>query len=139
MLAQIDMRVRTFKPQFAPLVKAGSKRQTIRPFPKRMPKAGDPESWREWTGRPYNSPQQELAQVELTSVESVTIHHDGIETCPGTLRVCFWGEWHPVRRQFLNAVAILDGFKNWEAMRDYFQAEYGLPFSGILIKAKDLV
>ena len=43
------MRVRMFKPQFAPLVKAGTKRQTIRPVPKRLPQPGDLESWREWT------------------------------------------------------------------------------------------
>ena len=43
------MRVRMFKPQFAPLVKAGTKRQTIRPVPKRLPQPGYLESWREWT------------------------------------------------------------------------------------------
>ncbi len=132
------MRVRTFKPQFAPLVAAGTKRQTIRPMPKRLPKAGDQESWREWTGRPYNRAQRELAQVVLMDVEVIRIHRDGIETCPGTLRVCFFGEWTPARRLWLETVAKLDGFKNWEQMRDWFRAEYELPFEGILITAKNL-
>ena len=71
------MRVRTFKPQFAPLVKAGTKRQTIRPMPKRerdIPKEGDLESWREWTGKPYRSKQRELCQVRLILVCVVNLY-----------------------------------------------------------------
>lgn len=127
-----------FKPQFAPLVKAGTKRQTIRPMPKRMPKAGDVESWRQWSALPYRSPQIELAQVKLTEVQSIVIHRDGIETCPGTLRVTFFGEWSAARRDFLKATALLDGFEGWEQMRDWFKKEHGLPFEGILIRAEDL-
>jgi hypothetical protein len=127
-----------FKPQFAPLVKAGTKRQTIRPMPKQLPKVGDHESWREWIGLPYRTKQRELARVELTEVQSVVIHRDGIEICPGTLRVCFFGEWNANRRPRLEVTAILDGFASWEKMRDWFRVEYELPFEGILIQAKDL-
>ena len=132
------MRVRTFKPRFAALVKSGRKRQTIRPMPKRYPKVGEHESWRQWNGRPYNSGQTELAQIKLTEVQSVVVHRDGIEFSPGTLRVCFFGEWHKERRKVLEAIAILDGFSSWIEMRDWFQNKYTLPFSGVLISGKDL-
>lgn len=42
--------VRMFKPQFAPMVENGTKLQTVRPRPKRMPKEGDAISLRCWTG-----------------------------------------------------------------------------------------
>ena len=121
------MRVRTFKPQFAPLVKSGIKRQTIRPLPKRLPKAGDHESWRQWTGRPYNSPQLELAQVELTSVRPITISSDGV-TVDGQ-KMSYAQE---------TVLAQLDGFKDCVSFMLWFQKEHGLPFNGIMIKAKDL-
>ena len=132
------MRVRLFKPQFAPMVEAGTKRQTIRPMPKRLPRVGDLESWRQWTGLPYRSKQRELARVKLIHVESVVIHRDGIETCPGTLRVCFFGEWNKNRRPWLEATAILDGFGSWVIMREWFKSEYELPFEGMLIQAEDV-
>ena len=124
------MRVRTFKPQFAELVKSGKKRQTIRPTPKRMPKTGDVESWRMWTGRPYNSPQHELVQVRLLSVEPIFIAKDGIllGENPGTV-LEVWDE---------DRLAKKDGFKNFTEMAAWFKNEHGLPFEGILIKAEDL-
>jgi hypothetical protein len=127
-----------FKPQFSPLVLSGAKRQTIRPFPKRYPREGEQESWREWTGLPYRSPQRELAKVVLTEVQTVIIHSNGIEFCPGTLRVSFFGEYSQSRKPLLDAIAVMDGFANWEAMRDWFKANYKLPFKGIMIRAKDL-
>lgn len=115
-----------FKPQFAPLVKSGAKRQTIRPIPKRMPKVGDHESWRQWE-------QLELARVELTSIEPVTIipcqvvverTSDGIYSLSG---------------DELSAFARADGFEGSVAFFEWFNDNHGLPFEGILIKAKDLV
>jgi len=41
------MIVRLFKPQFAPKVASGEKRQTVRPTPKRIPYLGDRISLRE--------------------------------------------------------------------------------------------
>lgn len=69
------MRVRMFQSRFSELISKGIKRQTIRPIPKRMPKEGDLESWREWTGRPYRSPTRKLAQVELQKVSEIIIEH----------------------------------------------------------------
>ena len=124
------MRARMFKPQFAPLVKSGAKRQTIRPLPKRMPKVGDHESWRQWAYKPYKSPpdgspaQIELAQVELTSVSRVYIDWEGV----------FIEGFN-----FFGLIATADGFKDWSEMREWFNNQHGLPFKGILIKARDLV
>jgi hypothetical protein len=74
--------VKTFKPQFAPLVERGEKLQTVRPVPKRMPKP-----------------------------------KDRISLPPG---------------QF----AVADGFSCWEEMRQWFEHQHGLPFTGILIRWK---
>jgi len=130
------MRVRTFKPQFAPLVKSGAKRQTIRPMPQRLPKIGDLESWREWTARPYNSPQRELAQVRLISVERLTIVREFSETLLRLLDRPFNGskmtsdEW----RSFARA----DGFRSLFELAAWFESEHGFPFAGIVINAEDL-
>lgn len=121
------MRVRMFKPQFAPLVEAGAKRQTIRPVPKRpqdMPQPGDLESWREWTGLPYRSKQRELAQVRIEFVIPVVIG-DTI------VRPDLQCNLKPA------LVARSDGFKNWSEMKAWIKATHGLPFTGILIKAED--
>lgn len=119
------MRVRLFKPRFAALVKSGQKRQTIRPIPKRMPKAGEKESWRQWTGKPYRSPQIKLAKVELTSVAKITIFEDAIH-------IAGWAA--P-----MDTVAWADGFQNFDELRDWFKAEHSLPFDGILIRSKTLI
>lgn len=134
------MRVRTFKNQFEPAItrKVNPKRQTIRPTPKRMPKAGDLESWRVWTGRPYNSPQRELVQVRLTNVSLVKIRRQGIVFGDAP-------EWDRVKnvstksgRYAVENFARLDGFDGWESMRKFFMREHGLPFIGILIEAEDI-
>jgi hypothetical protein len=134
------MRARTFKNQFEPAItrKVNPKRQTIRPTPKRMPKAGDLESWRVWTGRPYNSPQRELVQVRLTSVEVIEIIQQGINL----LAAPEWGRFQDVStrkgRYFLEQFSRADGFDGWESMRDFFINQHGLPFTGILIEAEDI-
>ena len=114
-----------FKPQFAPLVKSGVKRQTIRPYPKRMPKVGDRESWREWSGKPYRSKQIELAQVELTEVSPITITGKVISICG--ISVSTTDE---------HLLAVADGFSHANAMKYFFDTTHGLPFRGIVIKAK---
>lgn len=127
------MRIRMFMPQFAPLVKSGRKRQTIRPMPKRMPKAGDLESWREWIGAPYRSPQRELAQVTLTEVKPITIKKQvfkvgsrvSVQIGPRALKSSQWHEF-----------AVADGFATFRHLVEWFDGHHGLPFRGILIKAK---
>lgn len=112
--------VRMFKPQFAALVESNQKRQTIRPVPKRMPKAGDIQSNRVWTGRPYNSKQRILNEVVIKGVESVVVSGSGVNLNGALLE-------HP------DKFAQLDGFKDWAAMRDWFEREHGFPFIGIVI------
>jgi len=114
-----------FKPQFAPLVLNGSKRQTIRPTPKRMPKVGDKESWRKWSALPYRSPQVELAKVELKSVSQIKIVGYGMFILNG--EDCTWNKAQEIAR--------LDGFGSLHDMMTWFLKTHGLPFEGILIKA----
>ncbi len=116
-----------FKPQFAGKVKDGSKRQTVRPVPKgRRPQVGDLESWREWSGRPYWSEHRELARVKLTAVNDITITANEVRLGDNVL---IEDEEH----DFAQA----DGFGGFVELAAWFKAEHGLPFSGILIQAKD--
>ena len=114
-----------FKPQFAPLVLNGTKRQTIRPTPKRMPKSGDKESWRKWSDKPYRSPQIELAQVVLVGVNTIKIVGYGMFILNG--KDCTWNEAQEIAR--------LDGFESLASMMLWFHKTHSLPFEGILIKA----
>lgn len=114
--------VRLFKPQFAALVESGRKLQTVRPTPTRMPCAGDTISLRIWTGKPYRSKQRVLREAVIVQVlpvriTSVGIQLDGMYLCDDT------------ELKF----ALADGFRSWPEMRDWFRAEHGLPFEGIVI------
>lgn len=112
--------VRMFKPRFAALVKAGTKRQTIRPTPKRMPKPGDILDAREWTGKPYRSKQAKIGEFVISDVRMVRItkEHFGVPTTP----------------EVLNLFAQADGFRDWDEMVEWLEREHGLPFEGILIR-----
>ncbi len=118
------MIVRMFKPRFAPLVKSGAKRQTIRPVPKRMPKVGETISCREWSGKPYHSKQRVLREATITEVHGVSVDIVGI---------WFGSNWQGAHH-LLDAFSRDDGFENWDDMRDWFLRTHGLPFEGILIR-----
>jgi hypothetical protein len=122
-----------FKPQFAPLVKSGVKRQTIRPFPKRMPKVGDKESWRQWSGLPYRSPQVELARVELTRIKTISLVRPAQN---GSIPIAYY-EHQSLSDAELLELCKRDGFSSTEEMFVWFEKTHGLPFTGILIQAKD--
>ena len=111
--------VRMFKPQFASLVEAGTKLQTVRPTPKRMPQAGDRISLRAWTGKPYRSKQRVLLEAVITKVQPVEITETGIA-------VSSYAEPY-------DDFARADGFKDFFALADWFNATHGLPFEGIVI------
>lgn len=126
-----------FKPRFAPLVKSGAKRQTIRPVPKRMPQIGDQESWREWTGRPYWTPQRELAKVKIIAVEKIEMRRDILGTCIQIHDIIITRqEWLAINgwKRFAED----DGFTSLRELFDWFAAEHGLPFNGIIISTVDL-
>lgn len=131
------MRVRMFKAQFAPLVRSGAKRQTIRPVPKgRRPQAGDLESWREWSGKPYRSKTVELAQVRVIAVNKIEIFRDGPE--PSDYQILSDFNVSPALPKLADEFAQADGFKDMNEMLAWFDAQHGLPFKGILIRAENL-
>jgi hypothetical protein len=115
--------VRLFKPRFAALVAAGTKTQTVRPTPKRMPRAGDTISLRYWLGAPYRSRQRIIREAEISEVHHALIEANGVSLYETG------AAWAPDRDAFARA----DGFADWPEMRSWFEAEHGLPFSGIVI------
>ncbi|MDE2020944.1 MAG: ASCH domain-containing protein [Patescibacteria group bacterium] len=125
-----------FKPEFAPLVESGAKRQTIRPLPKRLPRPGDRESWREWLGKPYRSPQRELARVKIVSVERIKMEQSSHEFLISLLDRPLRGALLPI--DDWNDFAKADGFKSMFEMVLWFEREHGLPFTGIIIKSQNL-
>lgn len=117
--------VRMFKPRFAVLVEAGTKTQTVRPTPKRMPRVGDTISLRCWMGAPYRSKQRALREAVIREVRDILISDEGI---------CMYDQrdgagWAPGEHGFAKA----DGFASWPEMREWFRATHGLPFKGIVI------
>lgn len=122
------MIVLTFQPRFAPLVESGRKPHTIRGERKRPIQAGDLLSLRQWTGRPYMSPQRVLRP--LLPCQSVTpvavswsntgrpIHLAGDLLLPAQAE----------------ALAIADGFASSADMMEWFERTHGLPFYGVLIR-----
>jgi hypothetical protein len=113
--------VRMFKPQFAELVRSGAKCQTVRPVPKRMPKAGDLIDCRMWTGKPYRSKQEKILEATIIHVHAVTVfNHCIMHIGSARLTTC---------DQFAQA----DGFKGFSEMRDWFADQHRLPFEGIVI------
>jgi len=105
------------------MVEDGTKRQTIRPTPSRLPSAGDLISCRAWTGKPYRSPQRVLRVSPILNVYPIKIGTVGVE-CSG----------HPVFD--LDLFAKKDGFRDWSDMRSWFIVNHDLVgslFLGILI------
>lgn len=111
-----------FKPQFAGKVRTGSKLQTIRPVPKRMPKPGDKISLRAWSGKPYRSKQEVLREAIIEEILPVEITDDG----PILDGIELWG-------LEIRLFAENDGFDTWEDMCEWFRTTHGLPFAGIFI------
>jgi hypothetical protein len=117
------MIVRMFKPQFAPLVESGAKKQTVRPTPKRMPKIGEQFSGREWLGKPYRSKQRELVSGVIVAVETIKIGLAGHTTLAGV----------ELREKERDNFAVCDGFSFGSEMVLWFLHQHGLPFEGIVI------
>lgn len=120
-----------FQPRFAGLVESGTKRQTIRPLPKRPVRPGHLLSLRVWTERPYGSRQRVLGTAVVTSVEPVTIEDTGREDL-----VTVAGRQLPPEE--LHAFAVADGFAGALEMFNWFEQTHGLPFTGVLIKWGEL-
>lgn len=123
--------VRMFKPRFAGLVAAGVKEQTVRPVPKRMPKAGDEISLRMWTGKPYRSKQRVLAEALITKVETFELWVENPRVPRWNWKFIVGGkeldqdEWARFSRA--------DGFDFTTDLIDWFAENHELPFTGIVI------
>ena len=105
------------------MVEDGTKRQTIRPFPSRIPVAGDLISCRAWTGKPYRSPQRVLRVSPILNVYRIKLGLNFVE-CAGQ------------RVSDLDLFAKNDGFQGWADMRSWFIQNHdmvGSFFLGILI------
>lgn len=124
------MCVKMFKPRFAPLVKAGTKLQTVRPIPKRMPKVGDTISLREWSGLPYRSKQRVLRVSIITEVRKVFINAATVVFDCNIATML-------KDKSDEDAFARADGFKDFNDLWRWFEETHGpMPFQGILIKWK---
>ena len=131
--------VRTFKPRFAQLVQSGAKKQTVRQTPKVVPLPGDTLDAREWTGRPYNSPQRKLGEFPILQCSPITIDENGITTefvhfhDPALAGMV--GKAVSYSAGSADGFAIRDGFSTFGEMVNWFKSEYGekcLPFKGIV-------
>ena len=126
--------VKMFKPRFARLVESGAKLQTIRPIPKRVPRVGDGLSLREWTGKSYRSEQRILGRAFISALKICRITDDGI-TLPSDVGGFMHSLGAPMTflsGDFADMFARADGFADWAEMRDWFKAEHGLPFVGLV-------
>lgn len=115
--------VRMFSPCFAPQVEAGTKLQTVRPRPRRMPRPGDTISLRCWTGQPYRSKQRVLRAATVSSVRQLTITTTGQLELDGVY----------LTTRGMESFAQADGFPDHEALLAWFRTTHGLPFHGIVI------
>lgn len=123
------MPVFNFQKQFADSVERGEKRQTIRANRKDgiRPQVGQ-------TAFLYTAARtkacRKLGEHPIEDVIPVLIGGKGIIFNPGSLQF----EWIESDPAELDNEAKADGFKDWNAMRDWFSKTHGLPFEGYLIK-----
>lgn len=120
------MKVLLFIPRMAKLVRAGTKRQTIRAMRKVPIVPGDELSLRTWTGLPRRSKQEILGDVMCASVQLIIMDD------PDSIEVSVNGEWLSDRAK--ESLAQADGFSNFAEMCELFSKMHGFPFYGEIIK-----
>jgi hypothetical protein len=122
------MAVLMFQKRFAPLVKSGAKRQTIRPKRKHPIKPGDHLSLREWEGVAYRSKQVELGEARCKSAVPITVtNHFAMVRLAG--ESYYW-----TGNKDADRFAQADGFDSLAEMIQWFDETHGLPFHGELIR-----
>lgn len=111
-----------FKKQFAPAVKAGTKKQTIRAKREdcRNPHVDDKLFF--YVGQRTKGCRK-LGEAICRTVHQITIDWAGVNVD---------GSW--LSPADLNNLAQNDGFKNFYEMKVFFNKEHGLPFDGLLYK-----
>jgi hypothetical protein len=119
------MIVLLFQDRFAPLVRVGSKIQTIRGARKQPVKVGDHLSLRRWTGAAYRSPQEVLRESYCTLIAPVMIGKTA-----GDLFI----DDRPMDSDDSHAFARNDGFADVVDMLNWFGNVHDLPFAGMLIR-----
>lgn len=112
------MRVIMFQPQFADLIAAGKKFQTIRVNARCKP--GDAISLRRWADKPYRSKHVVIIEVICSQVLSVVIDKEHIKI-NGHLTI------------YEDVFANCGGFDDARSMREWFERVHGLPFTGAVI------
>lgn len=122
--------VKTFIPDMARKVEAGTKRQTVRPWPERVqdiPRAGHRISCREWTGRPYNSKQRELCRGDIIEVHKIEIRRGSIFLDNDDSSITFTAP------QRMTEFAKADGFESLHDFHAWFLKKRVSKFVGVLI------
>jgi hypothetical protein len=107
-----------FQDRFSESIRSGIKCQTIRRHAHFY--LGDVLSLRRWAGKPYRSHHEVLLDAICIGIRPITICTSGIED-----------------RDFFgpdNALAVSDGFRDFNEMVAWFNSTYGLPFTGVLIR-----
>jgi hypothetical protein len=107
------MKVFMFKPRFARLVEAGTKRQTVRPWRNNPVHVGDELSLREWTGGPYRSKQRILKTAVCVATTPFSIRR-------GSVLI----DGRCVLMDVLHSFALNDGFRDEMEMVSWFAHEH---------------
>jgi len=116
-----------FKPQFAPIVEIGKKRQTIRQTAKGAARGATAYLY---TGQ-RTAHCRKIGEGTITDVLPIEI---GRHACgePYAYITEWYGKITHLVHEQLDSLARDDGFANGEEMAEWFAAQYGLPFSGYL-------
>lgn len=127
-----------FKDQFVDAVERGWKKQTIRPFrkDKRIWKPGDPV----YLFANYRTPQcRRIGVGQICISEVVQIGSDGARTMsahdpndPWEYFLETGPAWKAATGHPRDDFAKLDGFDSFAEMREWFDRQHGLPFTGTL-------
>lgn len=112
------MRVIMFQERFSGMVLEGNKRQTIRLRARCKP--GDVLSLRKWADKPYRSKHVILREEVCTEVLPVCIEDAAAFVC---------GD-----RFDRDVLARMDGFIDFEEMKEWFERVHELPFHGWAIR-----
>lgn len=107
-----------FQDRFSESIRSGIKCQTIRRNARVH--SGDVLSLRRWAGKPYRSHQEVLIDAICIEIRLITIRKSGIEDGD------FFGPD--------NALAVSDGFRDFNDMVAWVDSTYGVPFTGVLIR-----
>lgn len=126
MNANDPVRVIMFQQRFAAGVQAGRKTQTIRPKGKRsLPRIGQNVSLRQWSGKPYRSPQVTLRETRLSLVQEFRANWEARQV---------WVDGILLEGAAVDGFARADGFADVAAMASWFLANHkGTEFEGFVM------